>query len=89
MFIPADDVGLDGDVHFEAARDKSGVGRTPRPATLTCRCGITTSPYDFDQHLANVFTPADRIGKDGKKHAPAEPSAQRADQDGEQSQTRI
>jgi hypothetical protein len=67
MFIPADDVGADGHVHAEAARDKG----TPKPASLTCWCGVITSFGGFDQHLIDVFTPADRIGLDGTKHAPA------------------
>jgi hypothetical protein len=75
MFIPADDVAPDGQVHTEAARDKG----TPAPATLTCRCGYTAGDIDgFDQHLADVFTPADRIGLDGEKHEPAAPAAQQA-----------
>ena len=74
MFIPADDVGPDGQVHAEAARDKG----TPVPATLTCRCGFTASTDTFDQHLTDVFTPADGIGLDGRKHAPAEFVAQQA-----------
>ena len=72
MFIPADDVGPDGQVHAEAARDKG----TPAPATLACRCGFTTSIQSFDQHLIDVFTPTDRIGLDGERHAPAESAAQ-------------
>jgi hypothetical protein len=71
MFTPADDVGPDGQVHAEAARDKRSTSGTQAPATLTCRCGLTTSFDGFDQHLTDVFTPADRIGLDGKKHQPA------------------
>ena len=73
MFIPADDVGLDGQVHAEAARDKTSTGPTP-PATLTCRCGVTTSFESFDQLLTDVFTPADRVGLDGQRHAPDPPA---------------
>jgi hypothetical protein len=32
---------------------------------------LTTSFDGFDQHLTDVFTPADRIGLDGNKHQPA------------------
>ena len=70
MFIPADDVAPDGQVHTEAARDKRGTG-TPAPATLACRCGLTTTFDGFDQHLTDVFTRADHIGLDGNKHEPA------------------
>jgi hypothetical protein len=63
MFIPADDTAPDGQAHAEAARTD--------PATLTCRCGFTGDIADFDQHLIDVFTPADAIGLDGKKHDPA------------------
>jgi hypothetical protein len=69
MFIPPDDVAPDGQVHAENARDTTCPA--PKPATLTCRCGITTSFDDFDQHLLDVFAPADRVGHDGHKHAPA------------------
>jgi hypothetical protein len=70
MFIPHDDVAPDGQVHAENARDADD--STPVPATLSCRCGITTSFDDFDQHLLDVFAPADRVGLDGHKHAPAD-----------------
>ena len=70
MFIPKDDVAPDGQVHAEKARDTTTP--IPTPATLTCRCGITTSFDDFDQHLLAVFAPDDRIGLDGHKHAPAD-----------------
>jgi hypothetical protein len=69
MFIPDDDTAPDGQVHAENARDTTDP--TPAPGTLTCRCGITTNFDDFDQHLLDVFAPADRIGLDGQKHAPA------------------
>ena len=68
MFIPSDDVAPDGQVHAENARDASNL--TPALGPLTCRCGITTSFSDFDQHLLDVFTPAGRIGLGGHEHAP-------------------
>lgn len=71
MFIPADDTAPDGQVHCETARDKDTTSGTSAPATLTCRCGFTGGVDDFDQHLTDVFTPADRIGLDGQRHAPA------------------
>lgn len=74
MFIPADDLGPDGQVHAEAARDKG----SPAPATLTCRCGYTASIEGFDQHLIDVFTPASRVGLDDQRHASAESAAQKA-----------
>src|SRR5579862_7813690 len=69
MFIPGSDIAPDGQVHAENAREMNTP--TPAPATLTCRCGFTSDIGGLDQHLADVFTPADRIGLDGKKHAPA------------------
>ena len=72
MFIPGSDIAPDGQVHAENAREMNTP--TPAPATLTCRCGFTSDIQGLDQHLADVFTPADRIGLDGKKHAPAEPA---------------
>ena len=70
MFIPASDIAPDGQVHAENARDTNCPA--PKPATLTCRCGITTSFDDFDQHLLDVFAPADGVGLDGRKHVPAD-----------------
>jgi hypothetical protein len=68
MFIPPDDVAPDGQVHAENAHDMDDTA--PAPDSLTCRCGTTTSFDDFDQHLLDVFAPADRVGHDGQKHAP-------------------
>jgi hypothetical protein len=70
MFIPSDDIAPDGRVHAENARDTTGP--MPAPATLTCRCGVTTSFGDFDQHLLDVFAPVGRIGHDGRQHAPTQ-----------------
>jgi hypothetical protein len=54
-------------------KDDASPAPTPTPLTLTCRCGFTAGIDGFDQHLLDVFAPADRIGRDGKKHAPAAP----------------
>ncbi len=78
MFISADDVAADGQVHAEKARDKDDASPAPAPLTLTCRCGFTAGIDGFDQHLLDVFAPADRLGRDGKEHAPAGPPAQPA-----------
>jgi hypothetical protein len=72
MFIPTDDVAPDGQAHYENSQVKHTSAGMPAPATLTCRCGATTNFGDFDQHLLDVFAPADRIGSDGHKHAPAD-----------------
>jgi hypothetical protein len=64
MFIPADDVALDGQIHAESTRNTAVAG------VLTCQCGFTaTGIADFDQHLLAVFTPDDAIGPDGARHA--------------------
>ena len=55
---------------------KTRASGTPAPVTLTCRCGYTTSLDGFDQHLIDVFAPADDIGLDGQKHASAGPASQ-------------
>jgi len=71
MFIPANDTAPDGQVHCETARDKCTATATTTPGTLTCRCGLTGNIEEFDRHLLAVFAPADRIGLDDKRHAPA------------------
>jgi hypothetical protein len=70
VFTPADDTTPDGQVHAETARDAT----TPHPApgTLACRCGYMAPIADFDRHLADVFTPADRTGPDGQRHEPVQ-----------------
>jgi hypothetical protein len=67
MFIPDDDKAPDGQAHFEAS---SNTGKDTTTATLTCRCGFVAPLGEFDQHLLDMFAPADRIGLDGQKHAP-------------------
>lgn len=68
MFIPANDTATDGEAHFEASGDKETATGTPS-VTLTCRCGLTAPLSEFDQHLLDVFAPADRVGLDGQRHA--------------------
>jgi hypothetical protein len=59
IFAPEDDKGTDGLVHLEGER------------SLTCLCGFAaTSPAELDAHFVAIFTPADAIGQDGKKHHP-------------------
>jgi hypothetical protein len=74
MFIPDDDVAPDGQLHAEKARDADDDRPAPVPLILTCRCGFTAGIDGFDRHLLAVFAPADRIGRDGKEHAPASPA---------------
>jgi hypothetical protein len=74
MFIPGSDIAPDGQVHAENAREMSD--SLSAPATLTCRCGFTSDIDGLEQHLADVFTPADHIGLDGQKHAPVAPAMQ-------------
>jgi hypothetical protein len=53
-------IGNDGLVHEE--RD-----------LLTCACGLAAiTGEELDSHLLKVFTSADRIGRDGKKHDAAQ-----------------
>jgi hypothetical protein len=39
------------------------------PATLACHCGFTSDIDGLERHLADAFTPPDRVGLDGQKHA--------------------
>ena len=68
MFIPDDDTAPDGQVHNEVARDTAIPRDTQEPLILTCRCGFTGTADAFDRHLLDVFTPADAVGADGKRH---------------------
>jgi hypothetical protein len=64
MFIPADDVGIDGRPHAERFRPGADGSRR------ACLCGFAaTGIAAFDAHLLAVFTPADGIGQDGQQHA--------------------
>jgi hypothetical protein len=78
MFIPDDDTAPDGQVHNEAAQDRRDTTGQTAPLILTCRCGYTSSADNFDHHLLAVFTPPERIGLDGKRHAPVAPDDARA-----------
>jgi hypothetical protein len=57
MFAPEDGRGANGRYHIEGEPD------------LTCWCGLAAgTAAELDAHFAAVFTPADAIGCDGKKH---------------------
>jgi hypothetical protein len=68
VFIPlGDDIGTDGRVHAEPARD----GNSRDPAALGCLCGFTAGDKAaMDEHLLRMFTPADGVGPDGTRHVP-------------------
>jgi hypothetical protein len=63
IFTPEDDKDPDGLVHAEAARDFPG-----NDEILACLCGCTGDLNALDEHFLQVFAPADRIGRDGRKH---------------------
>jgi hypothetical protein len=63
IFTPDDDKDSDGLVHAEAARDFPG-----NDGVLACLCGYTGDLSALDEHFLHVFAPADRIGRDGRKH---------------------
>jgi hypothetical protein len=73
MFTPADDMGADGKVHLEQV------------GGLSCCCGFSASFTEgLDGHFSEVFpVPADRIGRDGKQHAPARSARLPRRRDGE------
>jgi hypothetical protein len=89
MFTPGDDTAPDGQAHAEAVHDTAihdNAVRDPASTGRSCLCGFTgDSIADLDEHFARAFTPADRIGRDGARHAPAsagqtpEADAQEAD----------
>ena len=68
VFIPADDVGTDGQAHAEmAAGGHPGVPRVPG---LTCLCGFFSEELAaFDDHLLAMFITPDHVGTDGVRHA--------------------
>jgi len=75
MFAPDDDRDHDGQVHAEAAAATASADAAGAPPALTCMCGFPAAGIaGMDAHLAAVFTPASRIGRDGARHAP-EPAA--------------
>ena len=58
MFAPADDMGMDGQVHFEG------------DAKLACACGFTASTTaDMDAHFLRVFVSPSQVAVDGVRHA--------------------
>ena len=71
VFAPEDDMGADGQAHFEGD-----------PA-LTCRCGLRASAIaELDSHFLEMFVPAGRAGPGGVEHTvvtapdtPREPGA--------------
>jgi len=60
-------------------RDSHGIAHAEAadsPLAYRCLCGhIAADAVGLDAHLLAVFTPADRIGQDGRSHAPAERNA--------------
>ena len=58
VFAPDDGRGLDGKVHLEGE------------AALFCLCGAGGSAPELDTHFLLVFTPADSIARDGRRHEP-------------------
>jgi hypothetical protein len=63
MFTPEDDKDPGGLVHAEAACDFPG-----NDGILACLCGFTGAIDELDEHLLRVFAPADKTGRDGRKH---------------------
>jgi hypothetical protein len=60
MFAPSDDTDQAGQLHAETIPG-------------SCLCGHTTaSPASLDAHLLAVFTPPNRLGRDGSRHNPVE-----------------
>ena len=60
VFAPEDGRAADGLVHLE--------GET----ALFCMCGVGGSADELDEHFLAVFTPADHIGGDDRKHEKVE-----------------
>jgi hypothetical protein len=71
VFIPADDIGTDGQAHAEMAADAvPAAGGHPGAPGLTCLCGFNAGePAAFDDHLLAMFITPDRVGTDGTRHA--------------------
>ena len=59
VFAPEDGRAADGLVHLE--------GET----ALFCMCGAGGSADELDAHFLAVFTPADLVSRDGRKHEKA------------------
>jgi hypothetical protein len=59
VFTSENDVGLDGEVHFEG------------DSRLACACGfIAIFIAELDAHFFRVFVAPGRVGLDGVRHAP-------------------
>jgi hypothetical protein len=76
VFIPADDIGTDGQAHAEISADcvraTAGHPGSARVPGFTCLCGFfAEEPADFDDHLLAMFITPDRVGTDGTRHAEA------------------
>jgi hypothetical protein len=56
VFAPEDGRAADGLVHLEGEQ------------SLSCMCGAGGSIDELDAHFLAVFTPADLVGRDGRKH---------------------
>ena len=56
VFAPEDGRAADGLVHLEGEEN------------LFCMCGAGRSHDELDAHFLAVFTPADLIGRDGRRH---------------------
>jgi hypothetical protein len=70
-FIPPDDRDAAGVVHAEAARGLAEACR-PGAGAVGCLCGDAFDhPGKLDDHLLTTFIPAGRVGRDGRRHAPA------------------
>ncbi|SRR5712691_2170936 len=68
VFARDDDIGTDGQVHFDVAD-----GRTPGGPRHTCACGFQTDDTpELDDHLLMAFIAPDNIGSDGEKHVPTD-----------------
>jgi hypothetical protein len=76
VFIPADDIGTDGQAHAEMSPDHVRAASGRRGARslpgFTCLCGFFTEELAaFDDHLLAMFITADHVGTDGIRHAEA------------------
>jgi hypothetical protein len=74
VFIPADDIGIDGKAHAEMAAGRAPAAArhpgAPRVPGLTCLCGFfTEEPAALDDHLLAMFITPDQVGADGARHA--------------------
>ena len=73
VFIPADDLDPDGQLHAEAARAATAAAPHCPPAAAwpaVAVIGRPTAPPSTPTSLS-AFSPPDAIGPDGRKHLPA------------------